>query len=186
MFRVYFICLGNRCRSPYAESLFRRLTEGLPLEVGSAGLLDAPGIESPKEILKVGSAAGLDLGPHRSKGLSEVPLADADLVIGFDLSHIAGAVVDGHAPRDKTFRLAELVRLLDEIEPFDDLEGLKRARAMVAEADEVRRASSGFFPNEDIADPFRGPMKGYETMAKRVGELTEKLLTQLFGVRTPA
>jgi hypothetical protein len=26
-------------------------------------------------------------------------------------------------------------------------------------------------------------MKGYEAMAKRVGELTEKLVEQLFGIR---
>jgi protein-tyrosine-phosphatase len=143
-------------------------------------------MESPKEILKVGSVAGLDLAPHRSKSLAQVPLADADLVIGFDLSHIAGAVVDGQAAREKTFRLAELVRLLDEIEPFDDLQGVERARAMIAEADELRRASTGFFPDEDIADPFRGPMKGYEAMAKRVSELTEKLALQLFGVASRA
>lgn len=35
----------------------------------------------------------------------------------------------------------------------------------------------------DVADPFRGPMKGYEKMATRITELTEKLVEQLFGRR---
>lgn len=151
------------------------------MEVGSAGTLDAPGMESPSEIHKVGEAAGLDLRTHRSRALREIPLADADLVVGFDLSHIAGAVVDGGAPREKTFRLVELVRLLEGAEPFDDLTGVERARAMVEEANEVRSASKNFFPNEDIADPFHGPMKGYEEMAARITDLTERLVEQLFG-----
>lgn len=181
VFRTYFICLGNRCRSPFAEGTFRRLTQGLPVEVGSAGTLDAPGLESPHEIHTVAKAAGLNLREHRSKALGDVPLGQADLVIGFDLSHIAGAVVDGDAPREKTFRLVELVRLLDGIEPFEDLSGIERARSMVAEANEVRSTASSYMPNEDIDDPFHGPMKGYEEMATRITELTEKLVEQLFG-----
>lgn len=154
------------------------------MEVGSAGTLDAPGMESPSEIHKVAHAAGLDLRNHRSKALGEIPLADADLVVGFDLSHIAGAVVDGGAPRDKTFRIVELVRLLEGVEPFDDLHGVERARAMVEEANEVRSASKNFFPNEDVDDPFHGPMKGYEEMASRITDLTERLVDQLFGPNT--
>jgi protein-tyrosine phosphatase len=183
VFKTYFICLGNRCRSPFAEGTFRRLTEGLPVEVSSAGTLDAPGFESPMEIHQLAERAGLNLRSHRSRALQDVPLKDADLVIGFDLSHIAGAVVEGGAPREKTFRLGELVRLLDGVEPFPDLQGVDRARAMIEEANEVRRASKGFFPDEDVADPYRGPMKGYEKMATRITQLTEKLVQHLFGSR---
>ena len=180
-FKTYFICLGNRCRSPFAEGTFRRLTQGLPVEVASAGTLDAEGFESPQEIHQLASAAGMDLRGHRSKALGSVPLKDADLVVGFDLSHVAGAVIDGGAPRERTFRLVELIRLLEGAEPFDDLTGVARARAMVAEAHELRQANRGFFPDEDIADPFGGPMKGYQQMARQITELTEKLVHKLFG-----
>jgi protein-tyrosine-phosphatase len=184
-FTTYFICLGNRCRSPFAEGTFRRLTEGLPVEVGSAGTLNHEGLESPREIHQMARAAGMDLSAHRSRGLGSVPLPEADLVLGFELAHVAGAVIDGGAPKSKTFRLPELVRLLDGLPPPNESDPAERARALVAAAEQARRGSRGFVSGEDVADPFRGPMKGYEQMAGRITQLTEKLVRQLFGKTAP-
>lgn len=184
-FTAYFICLGNRCRSPFAEGTFRRLTSGLPVEVGSAGTLDHEGLESPREIHQLGRAAGMDLTAHRSRGLRSVPLPNADLVLGFELAHVAGAVIDGGAPKDKTFRLPELVRLLDDVSAPAHADPAQRARALVAAADQARSGGGGFFSGEDVADPFGGPMKGYEQMAGRITQLTEKLVVQLFGATAP-
>ncbi|MFA6469681.1 MAG: low molecular weight protein-tyrosine-phosphatase [Bacteroidota bacterium] len=35
--KVLFVCLGNICRSPAAEGVMKKLIEGLPFEVASAG-----------------------------------------------------------------------------------------------------------------------------------------------------
>ena len=180
-FTTYFICLGNRCRSPFAEGTFRRLTSGLPVEVGSVGTLEHEGLESPREIHQLARAGGMDLTAHRSRGLRSVPLSDADLVLGFELAHVAGAVIDGGAPKDKTFRLPELVRLLDDVSAPAHADPAERARSLVAAANQLRSGGKGFVSGEDVADPFRGPMKGYEQMAGRITQLTEKLVVQLFG-----
>jgi protein-tyrosine phosphatase len=185
-FKVFFVCMGNRCRSPFAEGTFRRLTRGLPVEVGSAGTLNAEGLESPREIHQLAAAAGMDLRTHRSQWLRSVALPDADLVVGFELGHVAGAVIEGGAPKEKVFRLPELVRLLEQVPPPRISDPAERARAMVSSANALR-ATGGrkFSPDDDVADPFRGPMKGYERMADRITQLTEKLVAELFGSATP-
>lgn len=35
--KILFVCLGNICRSPAAEGVMKKVTEGLPVEVDSAG-----------------------------------------------------------------------------------------------------------------------------------------------------
>jgi len=34
---ILFVCLGNICRSPAAEGVMRKLSEGMPIEIDSAG-----------------------------------------------------------------------------------------------------------------------------------------------------
>jgi len=186
VFRVSFICLGNRCRSPYAAALFERMTAGLPVEVTSAGLLDAAGFSAPDEILTVSRAAQLDLAEHRSKPLSALRLAEADLVLGFELAHVAGAVIDGGAPRDRTFTLGELARLMEDVPARGDRPPTERARAVVADAAGLRRGSGLFYPEEDVADPFQGPMDGYEAMATKITALTTTVVDGLFGASVRA
>lgn len=180
-FSTYFICLGNRCRSPFAAALWKERTKGLPVEIASAGTLDAPGMESPWEIHEMASSRGLDLTSHRSRALTGTSLEDADLVLGFELGHVAAAVVDAAAPEDKTFRLGELVRLLREVPPPVADDPLRRARSMIGSAHALRSRRQGPFQDDDVADPFRRPMKAYETMAQRIESLLEELAGRLFG-----
>lgn len=35
--KILFVCLGNICRSPAAEGVMRKLSEGMPIEIDSAG-----------------------------------------------------------------------------------------------------------------------------------------------------
>ncbi|MEA2486199.1 MAG: Low molecular weight phosphotyrosine protein phosphatase, partial [Actinomycetota bacterium] len=42
LFRLLFLCTGNRCRSPLAEALVRQFTTDLPIVVASAAVLSLP------------------------------------------------------------------------------------------------------------------------------------------------
>ncbi|HZJ51959.1 MAG TPA: hypothetical protein VFF07_14230 [Actinomycetota bacterium] len=180
MFRILFLCTGNRCRSPIAEGFVRAHAASLPLEVSSAGLLDLGPAPALPEVLQAGLSVGLDVSSHRARPLADVTLEELDLVIGLERSHVAAAVVEKGAPYEKTFTLVELVRLLEGIESPDEADPDDRARAALKRAHDAR-SEADFVPGEDIQDPFGGPEKGYIKMATQVQSLTERLLAGLFG-----
>jgi protein-tyrosine phosphatase len=180
VFKILFLCTGNRCRSPVAEGFVRQLAQGLPLDVSSAGLLDLGAAPALPEVLRAGRAVGLDVADHRARPLSAVNLEGLDLVIGLERSHVAAAVVEKGAPFAISFTFAEIVRLLERVTPPDDDDLVRRARAVVRLAHAARQGEE-FVPGEDIADPFGGPEKGYVTMAMQVRALSERLLAGLFG-----
>lgn len=186
MFEILFLCTGNRCRSPVAESQLRQLTRGLPVEVGSVGLLDLGAAPALPEVIEVARDLGLDLSSHRARPFSSVPLSRADLVVGLERSHVAAAVVEANVAYDKVFTFREIVRLLETIEPPTDDDPVARARVAVARAHAERGPDPQFVPGEDIEDPFGGPRAAYVRMAQDVATLSKSLLTGLFGsgVRT--
>ena len=180
-FRAFFICTGNRCRSPFAAYLFAELTADLPVDVGSAGTLDSNPFPAPPEIIGVAKHQGLDLSTHRSQSLSVVDLRLADLVIGFELSHVAAAVVQVNAPADKTFTLPELSRLLQNVGTLPDLPPAERARVAIARAHQHRTSATRFVTGEEIRDPFGGSKRGYEEMAAQITDLCERIVYGLFA-----
>jgi protein-tyrosine phosphatase len=182
-FRAFFICTGNRCRSPFAASLFAHLTRDLPVDVGSAGTLDSSPYPAPPEIIGVAKHQGLDLSKHRSKSLSVVDLRLADLVVGFELTHVAAAVVQVNAPPDKTFTLPELERLLRQVGPLPDVGPADRARIAIARAHQHRTSAARFVTGEEVRDPFGGSKRGYEDMASQITSMCEGIVTQLFRRR---
>ncbi len=93
MVRVLFICLGNICRSPMAEALFRRRVAeaGLAgeIEVRSAGTADwNVGLPAHRGTLDVLRRHGV---PHdgRARQVSRSDLDWADYVIAMDGSNVA-------------------------------------------------------------------------------------------------
>lgn len=180
MLRIVFVCLGNRCRSPMAEGFVRDFAKGLPVEVGSVGLLDAGPVGAPREVLEIMEGWGVDLSSHRARALASVDLSGADLVIGFERTHLAASVVDAGVPHERAFTLAEIVRLLEAIEPPASTDPIERARLAVARAHGYRDVA-GFVANEDIADPFGGHRRRYVDVAARTRDLSRRLLAGLFG-----
>ena len=178
--KVVFVCSGNRFRSPIAEALFRGLAPDLPLDVSSRGTLDLGPIPVLQEALAEGGRLGIDLSAHRARTIAAGELADADLVIGFERRHVATAVVDGKAPRERAFTLPELVALLERIERPPSSEPLEHARAALALAARERPDGSPVGVAE-LADPIgRGAAVARET-ADRVQALTGALASGLFG-----
>jgi protein-tyrosine phosphatase len=181
MFDILFVCTGNRCRSPIAEEQVRRLAEGLPITVGSVGLLDLGSAPTLPEVLEVGRSMGLDLSRHRSRHLMGIDLSEMDLVVGLERSHVAAAVVEANVPYEKVFTFKEIVRLLGDIDPPSSSDLEERARMAVKLAHERRAAGPSFTPGEDIEDPFGGTHAAYMDMATIVSKLSRALLDGLFG-----
>lgn len=124
----------------------------------------------------------LDISGHRARALHGQDLSSADLVLGFERIHLASAVVDANATRERTFTLPELVELLDQIDPRGRGDVVERARSVVGLAAEVRR-SRGVEPLlPEIADPWGGPPEVYRETAERVIELTRRLGERLLGI----
>jgi protein-tyrosine phosphatase len=91
--RVLFVCLGNYCRSPTAEGVFRQLlaTEApeLPVEVDSAGTADyhigsAPDPRSQRAALR----RGIDLSRLRGRRISPRDFADFDFILAMDRDNL--------------------------------------------------------------------------------------------------
>jgi protein-tyrosine phosphatase len=178
-FRVLFVCTGNQCRSPFAQELFRSLSKDLGerIEVESAGVAEVEGSASPSRMLEIAGRGGIDLSRHRARALRSLDCSGFDLVIGFERQHVATAVVDGGAPADKTFLLAELIRLLEAVpegggDPDD-------ARTVVAGAHAARTGSS-FVPGEELDDPIGRSEQDYQRITSQVGDLVRTLERRLF------
>jgi len=102
---VLFVCLGNICRSPTAEGVFRHLLEqeapGLKVEVDSAGTADYH-IGEPPDLRSQRAAArrGIDLGGLRARQVTRADFARFDLILAMD----RGNLLELEAMRPKNAR----------------------------------------------------------------------------------
>jgi low molecular weight protein-tyrosine phosphatase len=177
-FAVVFICTGNRFRSAIAEALLTRSTHGLPVRATSAGTLDLGPVGVLPEALELAPSLGIDLSAHRARCVRHVDLTGADLVLGFEVVHVATAVVDCGATRERSFTLPELVTLLPPATSPGPGDAVEHARDVVRRAHEARNS---FRPLE-LGDPLGGPFELFRSTAAEIRLLTEKLGAALFGV----
>jgi len=100
--KVLFVCSGNICRSPMAAEYFRHRAAHSGLShvvVDSAGTLGIEGAPASSDAVAVMSEIGVDLSPHRSKGLTREMLRTSDLVLVMSHRHLEElAVLDPDGP----------------------------------------------------------------------------------------
>ncbi|MGH2750802.1 MAG: low molecular weight phosphatase family protein [Actinomycetota bacterium] len=178
-FHILFVCTGNQCRSALAEVMTRALTAELPVEVSSAGTHAVHPTPSPAESLWAATMLGYDLNAHLSRPLEDAKPEAADLVIGFELGHVATAVVDRDADRTKTFLLPQLVRELENLDPVASGDPVVGARAQVAAAHD-RRGSAPPMLEDQIADPMGRSPRTHEEAARTIEALCRALVAGLF------
>lgn len=133
--RVLFVCMGNICRSPTAEGVFRKLHQELApqldLHADSAGthayhIGDPPDPRSRAAALK----RGVDIGGHRGRQVTAADFHVFDYVLAMDSDNLSR--LESLRPRDAC---AELKLLLE-----------------YAETDVVL----------DVPDPYYGGDRGFE------------------------
>jgi protein-tyrosine phosphatase len=180
-FDVVFICTGNVFRSALAEAVFRARIAGFPARASSAGTLDLGDVPAHAEAIAIAPELGIDLSEHRARCVAHVDLDEADLVLGFERSHVAAAVVDAGAARDRTFTLPELVELLDRVPAPAEGDPAERARALVAAASAQRLPGAGF---PEIPDPIGKPRPVFAATAREVADLTAAVAEALFPEST--
>ena len=179
VFRIVVVCTGNRFRSPLLEGFLREETRGLPVEVTSYGTMDLGPVAALPAAVEGAARLGLDISGHHSRALADGDLQDADLVLGFERAHLARAVVDGGASKDRTFSALELVELLEDA-PDPDGASVERARKAVQLAAGYRRPRAGK-PLPELSDPLNESARRQRNAVKRLHEISLALVDGLFG-----
>lgn len=120
--KILFVCLGNICRSPSAEAIFRHLVQERDdrnqWEIDSAGILDLhEGLRSDKRGLQVLKKHGI-VDNHRARQVHEDDFRRFDVILAFDDSNVRD-LNETFKPTDGTAR-AE-VKLFGTYDPKGEL-----------------------------------------------------------------
>jgi len=111
--RILFVCLGNICRSPMSEGVFRRVAEDAGMahlfEIDSAGMGDWHKGEAPDaRAQKAALNRGVDISGQSARKVELEDFEDFDLVLAMDGSNIADIYdIAPQAARDKIRRFLD-------------------------------------------------------------------------------
>lgn len=90
--KVLMVCLGNICRSPLAEGIFRHLSKGNAFVVDSAGTANYhTGAPPDKRSIEVAKKNGIDISSQKARQLSSQDLEDFDYVFVMDEQNLINA-----------------------------------------------------------------------------------------------
>lgn len=161
--RVLFVCLGNICRSPTAEGVFRRKAEqagwGSMFAADSAGTAAWHVGKAPDPRTRDHARVrGYDLSALRARQVEARDFIDFDHVFAMDADNLARlGELRAQAGRDAGGRpLASLGLLLDE-----------------------HAGSAG----QDVPDPYYGGADGFEEVLDLIESATDSLLRRLLKAR---
>jgi protein-tyrosine phosphatase len=157
--RVLFVCMGNICRSPTAEGVFRKLLDerapGLDVQVDSAGthayhVGEPPDPRAQRAALR----RGVDLSAQRARRVTEQDFTHFELVLAMDEQNHATLLEI--CPVEQRGR----VRLLLEFAPH--------------------------LGHNEVPDPYYGGSNGFEHVLDLVEEAAVGVLEHLRRTEPPA
>ena len=166
-FSVLFVCTGNVCRSPAAEVLMRSGVGSHGVDVSSAGTsaLVGEGMAPPMADLVRG--LGADPEGFVARQLTPLILRSADVVVTMTRAHRTQVVMLAPAAVQKTYLLAEVGRMLQQVDPSEVMErttqGATAADRLSAALALARRYRMlGTDPADDVVDPYGRSRHVYE------------------------
>ena len=149
---ILMVCMGNICRSPSAEAVFRHKAkeQGVILHIDSAGTIGSHTKEKPDHrAIKAGTARGYSFDGLKARKVAPEDFEKFDLILGMDDDNIDYLL--RKAPKDKEHK----VRLfLDFAENFEDTE---------------------------VPDPYYGGAGGFKYVLDLVEDASDGLLKLLKG-----
>jgi len=116
--RVLIVCVGNICRSPTAEFLFREKLKHRGIHVSSAGLKALVGRPMDQNAMQILQENGIDAAGHRARQLDPAMLREADLVLAMERDHLAAVSRISPQSSGKLFLLDKWHDADDVPDPF--------------------------------------------------------------------
>ena len=153
---VLFVCLGNICRSPTADGIFRAMVEkeglGHVISVDSAGTSDwHVGKQPDPRTVEAAERRGYDLSPLRGRQVSPEDFDNFDFILAMDNDN-----------------LADLKQMMPK--HFAGHLGLA-----LAFADRSRRKQEG----DDVPDPYYGGNRGFDLVLDLLEDACSGLLSHI-------
>jgi protein-tyrosine phosphatase len=168
---------------------------GVDATVSSAGLI-SEGVAASDGSVRAMHKRGLDLGPHRSRPMTEEMVRRADLIVGMAREHVREAVVLAPDRLPHAFTLRELVRRAEAAGPRRLASGIATEGApgvrlesfdgWLARLSEGRKAAHllGSNPADDIEDPMGRSRRHYERTAAEIEDLVDRFMAHAFPLTT--
>jgi len=147
---ILFVCMGNICRSPSAEAVFRHKAKqaGLSVKIDSAGTVGSHAREKPDHrAQKAGMARGYSFDKIKARKVTEKDFEDFDIVLAMDEQN---------------------VRHLQKVAP----EHLQHKIQLFLEYAEN-------FEETDVPDPYYGGAKGFQFVVDLVEDASDGLIKVL-------
>lgn len=152
IYKILFVCMGNICRSPSAEGVFRQQLERAGLSqqflVDSAGthayhIGEPPDLRSQQHALK----RGIDLSQQRARQVSEEDFEHFDLVLAMDKDNLA--LLQRKCPAHLQHKL------------------------------KLMMSYASHSPSDVVPDPYYGGTQGFETVLDYLEDASTGLLRSL-------
>ena len=86
---ILIVCVGNICRSPMAEAIFKQRVQQakLPIKLSSAGIGALIGHRADPFVSEILLEKGIDCSNHRARQLNKEMLSEAELILVMENGH---------------------------------------------------------------------------------------------------